>query len=88
MSPICTDAVADDSHDLMIRAGFLRQVSCPLQILRVEILTLIRLKAYSGIFHLLPLGLRVQEKTARLIEKHMRSIGGLSRALDASNIAS
>ncbi|KIX04297.1 proline-tRNA ligase [Rhinocladiella mackenziei CBS 650.93] len=31
-------------------------------------------QAYAGIFHMLPLGLRVQEKLERLIDKHMRSI--------------
>lgn len=32
-------------------------------------------KAYSGVFHLLPLGLRVQEKIERLIDKHMLRLG-------------
>lgn len=31
-------------------------------------------QAYAGIFQLLPLGLRVQEKLERLIDKHMRSV--------------
>lgn len=31
-------------------------------------------QAYSGIYHMLPLGLRVQDKLERLIDKHMRSI--------------
>lgn len=46
----------ENGHDLLIRAGFLRQ-------------------AYSGIFHLLPLGLRVQNKIERLIDKHMLRLG-------------
>ena len=46
----------EDGHDLLVRAGFLRQ-------------------AYSGVFHLLPLGLRVQEKIERLIDKHMLRLG-------------
>lgn len=31
-------------------------------------------QAYSGIFHMLPLGLRVQNKLEALIDKHMRSL--------------
>ncbi|KAF7513429.1 hypothetical protein GJ744_009850 [Endocarpon pusillum] len=31
-------------------------------------------QAYSGIFHLLPLGLRVQDKIERLLDKHMHSL--------------
>jgi prolyl-tRNA synthetase len=31
-------------------------------------------QAYAGIFHMLPLGLRVQDKLERLIDKHMKSI--------------
>lgn len=50
------DIAVEDAHDLLVRAGFLRQ-------------------AYSGIFHMLPLGLRVQEKLERLIDKHMQSLG-------------
>lgn len=30
--------------------------------------------AYSGLFHLLPLGLRVQDKIERLLDKHMQSL--------------
>ncbi len=36
---------------------------------------LIKGKAYSGLFHLLPLGVRVQEKLERLIDKYMRRLG-------------
>ncbi|KAL6702597.1 hypothetical protein ACN47E_001327 [Coniothyrium glycines] len=32
-------------------------------------------QAHSGVFHLLPLGLRVQNKLEALIDKHMQSIG-------------
>lgn len=32
-------------------------------------------KAYSGFFHLLPLGQRVQEKLERLVDKHMTKLG-------------
>ncbi|KAL8693397.1 MAG: hypothetical protein Q9218_001789 [Villophora microphyllina] len=35
-------------------------------------------QAHSGFFHLLPLGLRVQEKLERLIDKHMTKLGNLS----------
>jgi prolyl-tRNA synthetase len=31
-------------------------------------------QAYSGIFHLLPLGLRVQDKIEKLLDKHMRGL--------------
>nr|OQO29443.1 hypothetical protein B0A51_04019 [Rachicladosporium sp. CCFEE 5018] len=54
----------EDSHDLLQRAGFLRQ-------------------AHSGIFHLLPLGLRVQEKVEWLIDKHMRSLGASKVSLSS-----
>ena len=32
-------------------------------------------QAYTGIYQLLPLGLRVQEKLEKLIDKHMRRLG-------------
>ncbi|KAK5691078.1 hypothetical protein LTR97_011730 [Elasticomyces elasticus] len=54
----------EDGHDLLIRAGFMRQ-------------------AHSGIFHLLPLGLRVQEKIERLIDKHMLSLGASKVSLSS-----
>ncbi|EOD47234.1 putative prolyl-trna synthetase protein [Neofusicoccum parvum UCRNP2] len=40
-------------------------------------------QAHSGIFHLLPLGLRVQEKFERLIDKHMRSLGASKVSLSS-----
>lgn len=40
-------------------------------------------QAYSGMFHLLPLGLRVQEKLERLIDKHMRSVGASKLSLSS-----
>ncbi|KAK5114826.1 hypothetical protein LTR62_001983 [Meristemomyces frigidus] len=55
---------AEDGHDLLVRAGFLRQ-------------------AHSGIFHLLPLGLRVQAKIERLIDKHMLGLGASKVALSS-----
>ncbi|KAK5134436.1 hypothetical protein LTR08_006483 [Meristemomyces frigidus] len=54
----------EDGHDLLIRAGFLRQ-------------------AHSGIFHLLPLGLRVQEKIERLVDKHMLALGASKVSLSS-----
>ncbi|KAI9698980.1 MAG: hypothetical protein M1836_003169 [Candelina mexicana] len=39
--------------------------------------------AYSGVFHLLPLGLRVQEKLERLIEKYMRQLGASKSSLSS-----
>ncbi|TKA74701.1 hypothetical protein B0A55_05090 [Friedmanniomyces simplex] len=58
------ETVPEDGHDLLVRAGFLRQ-------------------AHSGIFHLLPLGLRVQEKIERLIDKHMLSLGASKVSLSS-----
>ncbi|KAK5675512.1 hypothetical protein LTS10_011956 [Elasticomyces elasticus] len=55
---------SEDGHDLLVRAGFMRQ-------------------AHSGIFHLLPLGLRVQEKIERLIDKHMLSLGASKVSLSS-----
>ncbi|KAF2211499.1 hypothetical protein CERZMDRAFT_98386 [Cercospora zeae-maydis SCOH1-5] len=57
-------AVGEDGHDLLIRAGFLRQ-------------------AQSGIFHLLPLGLRVLDKVEHLIDKHMQSVGASKVSLSS-----
>ncbi|KAK0846977.1 hypothetical protein LTS02_014675 [Friedmanniomyces endolithicus] len=54
----------EDAHDLLVRAGFLRQ-------------------AHSGIFHLLPLGLRVQEKIERLVDKHMLALGASKVSLSS-----
>ncbi|KAF2491903.1 class II aaRS and biotin synthetase [Lophium mytilinum] len=39
--------------------------------------------AHSGVFYLLPLGLRVQEKLERMIDKHMRSIGASKLSLSS-----
>ncbi|WPG99132.1 proline--trna ligase [Acrodontium crateriforme] len=54
----------EDGHDLLLRAGYLRQ-------------------AHSGIFHLLPLGLRIQNKLEALIDKHMQSLGASKVALSS-----
>lgn len=62
-----------DSHSMLIRGGFLRQVSL-LCLLITKALKEI-FKAHSGLFQFLPLGLRVQEKIERLIDKHMSKIG-------------
>ncbi|KFY83877.1 hypothetical protein V498_07878, partial [Pseudogymnoascus sp. VKM F-4517 (FW-2822)] len=43
-------------------------------------------QAHSGIFHMLPLGLRVQNKVEKLLDKHMSSIG--ASKLDLSSISS
>ncbi|KAL2872025.1 putative proline--tRNA ligase AIM10 [Aspergillus lucknowensis] len=40
-------------------------------------------QAYSGIFHMLPLGLRVQEKLERLIDRHMQSLGASKLSLSS-----
>ncbi|USW47904.1 Class II Aminoacyl-tRNA synthetase/Biotinyl protein ligase (BPL) and lipoyl protein ligase (LPL) [Septoria linicola] len=62
------EAVGEDGHDLLLRAGFIRQ-------------------AQSGIFHLLPLGLRVLEKVERLIDKHMQSVGASKVSLSSLSAA-
>ncbi|KAM0702604.1 hypothetical protein Q7P35_010035 [Cladosporium inversicolor] len=54
----------EDGHDLLVRAGFLRQ-------------------AHSGIFHLLPLGLRVQNKIEALIDKHMSTLSATKVSLSS-----
>lgn len=41
------------------------------------------MQAHSGVFHLLPLGLRVQTKLEALIDKHMRSIGASKLSLSS-----
>ncbi|KAM5356301.1 hypothetical protein ACJ41O_002947 [Fusarium nematophilum] len=43
-------------------------------------------QAHSGIFQLLPLGLRVQDKVEKLLDKHMRSVG--ASRLSLSTISS
>ncbi|KAI9735284.1 MAG: hypothetical protein M1834_001875 [Cirrosporium novae-zelandiae] len=40
-------------------------------------------KVYSGIFHFLPLGLRVQDKLEKLIDKHMRTLGASKVSLSS-----
>lgn len=40
-------------------------------------------QAYSGVFQLLPLGLRVQEKIERLIDHHMRGLGASKLSLSS-----
>ncbi|KAF2731169.1 class II aaRS and biotin synthetase, partial [Polyplosphaeria fusca] len=40
-------------------------------------------QAHSGVFHLLPLGLRVQHKLETLIDKHMESIGASKISLSS-----
>jgi prolyl-tRNA synthetase len=55
---------ASQPSDLLVDAGFLRQV-------------------HSGIFHLLPLGLRVQNKIEALIDKHMSHLGASKVSLSS-----
>ncbi|KAM0794595.1 hypothetical protein BDR22DRAFT_922496 [Usnea florida] len=57
-----TKHTKEDSHSLLINAGFIRQ-------------------AHSGLFHFLPLGLRVQEKAERLLDKHMLQLGASKLSL-------
>lgn len=57
-----TENAKEDSHTLLIRAGFVRQ-------------------AHSGFFQFLPLGLRMQEKIERLLDKHMLKLGASKLSL-------
>ncbi|OTA07092.1 hypothetical protein A9Z42_0079550 [Trichoderma parareesei] len=41
-------------------------------------------QAQSGVFQLLPLGLRVQDKIERLIDKHMQNLGKVSSSSNSS----
>ncbi|KAI5919504.1 hypothetical protein F4810DRAFT_703523 [Camillea tinctor] len=59
-----TAAEDEDSHDKLIRAGYLRQ-------------------SHAGIFHMLPLGQRVQEKLEKLIDKHMLQLGASKVSLSS-----
>ncbi|KAK4694563.1 prolyl-tRNA synthetase, partial [Lecanoromycetidae sp. Uapishka_2] len=56
------DGEKEDSHALLIRAGYIRQ-------------------AHSGLFQFLPLGLRVQEKIERLLDRHMVKLGASKLSL-------
>src|SRR4051794_18556560 len=40
-------------------------------------------QAYAGIFHMLPLGLRVQEKLEKLIDKHMKLVNASKVSLSS-----
>ncbi|KAK9413621.1 hypothetical protein SUNI508_11830 [Seiridium unicorne] len=40
-------------------------------------------QSHAGIFHMLPLGQRVQEKLERLIDKHMQQVGALKVSLSS-----
>ncbi|CAJ2513472.1 Uu.00g015910.m01.CDS01 [Anthostomella pinea] len=59
-----TATEGEDSHEKLIRAGYLRQ-------------------SQAGIFHMLPLGQRVQEKLENLIDKHMLQLGASKVSLSA-----
>ncbi|KAF3939458.1 hypothetical protein ABW19_dt0203966 [Dactylella cylindrospora] len=41
--------------------------------------------AYPGIFHMLPLGLRVQEKIEKLVDKNMKAIGTAKNRTEGLN---
>jgi prolyl-tRNA synthetase len=70
----------DESYGMLIRAGFLRQVS-PITSLFTSYAD--HVQAHSGVFHLLPLGLRVQNKLENLIDKHMSSLGASKVSLSS-----
>jgi prolyl-tRNA synthetase len=44
-------------------------------------------QAHSGVFHMLPLGLRVQDKIEALVDKHMKAIGGSRVSLSSISSA-
>ena len=44
-------------------------------ILEIVVYTEFAPQAHSGLFHFLPLGLRVQEKIEKLLDKHMLKLG-------------
>ena len=69
------ESSAEDSQSMLIRAGFIRQV-CQHGFKKAE-QTLIYKQTHSGLFQFLPLGLRVQEKVAALLDKHMKQLGQL-----------
>lgn len=65
----------EDSHSLLIRGGFVRQVCLINPHSRRDTAKWIQ-QSKSGFFQLLPLGLRIQEKIEKLLDKHMAKIGG------------
>ena len=64
---------SEDSHSLLVRAGFVRQVCRNHLSKRSYKLT--ALQAHSGLFQFLPLGLRVQEKVEKLLDEYMLKLG-------------
>ncbi|KAL4809578.1 hypothetical protein BDV18DRAFT_82294 [Aspergillus unguis] len=44
-------------------------------------------KAYSGVYHMMPLGLRVQDKIEQLIDRHMQSLGATKASLSSLSAA-
>ena len=63
-----------DPHVKLVRAGFLRQVSPFNTQINLASIVLTS-QAHSGIFHMLPLGRRVQNKLEALIDKYMYQLG-------------
>ncbi|RDA90527.1 hypothetical protein CP533_4149 [Ophiocordyceps camponoti-saundersi (nom. inval.)] len=69
-------SLRESGHERLIRAGFLRQRPTPR-------LLIPSFKTLPGAFHLLPLGLRVQQKIEALLEKHMQSLGASHLSLSS-----
>ena len=69
--------VLEDSHSMLIRGGFVRQVTFfNFGCVHPSSASLTNSqKAHSGIFQFLPIGLRIQEKVEDLLDKHMKQIG-------------
>lgn len=67
----------EDANSMLIRGGFIRQVYLEIRNKSPQVMLSFFFKAHSGLFQLLPLGLRIQEKIERLLDKHMTKIGVL-----------
>lgn len=59
----------------MVRAGFVYQVNSQTSWPYLDRHADLHHKSASGVFQLLPLGLRVQDKISHIIDRHMRRFG-------------
>lgn len=63
-------------HGYLLKAGYIRQVTLSVRgLYMLNISTQYREKSSSGIYSLLPLGLRTIEKIERIIDEEMKNIG-------------
>jgi hypothetical protein len=63
-----------DTQAKLVRSGILRQVSSCGTTVGWHVLSCTS-QAGLGLYHMLPMGQRIQEKLERLIDKHMQQIG-------------